>query len=166
LKTTKYLIWKVKLKITISIIIIIINKFKKLLLLSKKKARGDTWCLAPAWGLGTPYAHVALGLCLWVGHSLAYTWPLGSHFWLVTSWAWVMALDSTGMGWSSGSMINGSSVRTQFYWVLYQDSIFMGIKIQNIIIIFIINIINKIINKFKRNYYYLYYNFLWHFLWK
>jgi len=67
-------------------------------------------------------------------------------------------------------MINGSSVRTQFYWVLYQDSMFMSPQILNIIIFFrniisfiIINIINKIINKFERKNYYLYYKLLWFF---
>ena len=120
-------------------------------------------CAHMALGLcqvvGTPCSHVALGLCLWVGHSLAHTWRLGSALGLATSGAVVMAPDSRGIDWSSGPMINKSSVRTQFFWVLYQDLMFMGSRILNIIISFrniiifiIINIINKIINKFERKY--------------
>jgi hypothetical protein len=106
----------------------------------------------------------------WAGHIPAHTWRLGSVG-LGTSGTWVMTSDSRGIGRASGPMINGSSVRTQFYWVLHQDSMFMGLRILNIIIYFrniiifiIINIINKIINKFERKSYYLYYNFFWHFL--
>jgi hypothetical protein len=101
----------------------------------------------------------------WAGHIPAHTWRLGSVG-LGTSGTWVMTSDSRGIGRASGPMINGSSVRTQFYWVLHQDSMFMGLRILNIIIYFrnmiifiIINIINKIINKFERKSYYLYYNF-------
>jgi hypothetical protein len=116
-----------------------------------------------AWAL--PSAHVALGLCLWVGHSPAHTWCLGCVG-LGTSGAWVMAKDSREMDLVSGPKGNRSSIRTQFYWVLHQDSMFMVptilnviISFRNIIIFIIINIINKIINKFERKYYYLYYNF-------
>jgi hypothetical protein len=77
-------------------------------------------CWAP------PIALVALGL-RWVSHDCA---ALG------TSGAWVMALDSWGMGRALEPMINGFSVKTQFYWVLHQDSIFLGPKILNIIFFF------------------------------
>jgi hypothetical protein len=108
----------------------------------------------------------------WTGarHTPMHTWRLGSVG-LGTSGTWVMTSDSRGIDWASGPMINGSSVRTQFYWILHQDSMFMGLRILNIIIYFrniiifiIINIINKIINKFERKSYYLYYNCFWHFL--
>ena len=115
--------------------------------------------LPMSWALLS--AHVAFVL-RWVSHDRSL---------LETSGAWVMVPDSRGMGWMSWPMINGSSVRIQFYWVLHQDSMFMGPKILNIIICFtiiiifiIINIINKIINKFERKYYYLYYKFLLYFL--
>jgi hypothetical protein len=78
-------------------------------------------------------------------------------FGLETSGAWVLASDSKGMVWSARPMINGSSIRIQFYWVLHQDSMFMDDRILNIIIIIIIII--KLINKFERKYYYLYYKF-------
>ena len=46
-----------------------------------------------------------------------------------------------------------------YYWIVHQDSRFLGLKILNIIICFkniiifiIINIINTIINKFQRKY--------------
>jgi hypothetical protein len=136
----------------------------------------------------TPCAHVALGLYLSAGHIPAHTCALGflrpcwahpAHTWhlgcgglapLGTSGGWVMAPDSREMNRASGPMINGSSIRTQFYWVLYQDSMFMRPRILNIIICFrniisfiIINIINKIINKFEIKNYYLYYKLLWFF---
>jgi hypothetical protein len=107
-----------------------------------------TWCLDSACGLGTPQrtrgawalpqvwalptAHVALELCLWVGYSPAHTWRLGD-IGLGTSGAWVMAKYSKEMSLASRPKINGSSIRTQFYWVLYHDSMFMGPKILIII---------------------------------
>ena len=77
----------------------------------------------------------SLKIHLWLGHSPAHTWRLGCVG-LGTSGDWVRALDLRGIGRSSGPMINGSSVRTQFYWVLHQDSMFMGLRILNIIISF------------------------------
>jgi hypothetical protein len=133
----------------------------------------------------TSCAHVALGLCLIAGHIPTHMWRLGSCLcwahqcthdaWPVLSELWSRSIGDKwrlvhssglkGMDWVSEPMINGSSIRTQFYWVLYQDSMFMDPKILNIIICFInIIIIIKIINKFKRKYYYLYYKVLWHFL--
>ena len=47
--------------------------------------------------------------------------------------------------------INGSSVRTQFYWVLHQELRFLGSRILNIIIFIIINIINQIVTKLGKN---------------
>jgi hypothetical protein len=188
------LIWKVKLKITVSIIIIIFNKFLKIVITIEEKPHGNTRRLSSYLGAGyNPSAHVALGLLPQCWAHPAHTWRLGclpvgwvllsAHValglpgWamiappLETSGAWVMAPDSRGMGRASRPMINGFSVRTQFYWVLHQNSMFMGpwilniiIRFRNIIIFIIINIINKIINKFERKYYYLYYKFLWHFL--
>jgi hypothetical protein len=77
-KTTKDLIWNVKLKITISIIIIIINKFKKkLLLLSKKNHVGtrDAWAMLLCWA--HPNAHAALELLPLCWAHPAHTWRLG-----------------------------------------------------------------------------------------
>jgi hypothetical protein len=77
------------------------------------------WALASV--LGTPCAHMAFGL-LPVGWALpsahvALKLHLVSHDWvpLGTNGAWVMALDSKGMDWASEPMINGFSVRIQFY---------------------------------------------------
>jgi hypothetical protein len=82
------------------------------------------------------------------------------------------------MGLTSRPPINKSSVKTQFYWVLYQEPRFHDPRIlniifcfRNIIIFIIITIFNKIINKFHRKllllilktYYHLYSNFLWYF---
>jgi len=55
---------------------------------------------------------------------------------LGTSGAWVMAKDSWEIGMTSGPKINRSSIRTQFYWVLHQESMFIDPKILNIIISF------------------------------
>ena len=104
-----------------------------------------TWHLGSAFGMGTP-------------QRTRGPWPLTFGWRQVELWSW---LRTQGEWVGRQDMINGYSGRTQFYWVLYEDSIFMDTKIQNIIIIIIIN---KIINKFERNYYYLYYNFLWYFL--
>jgi hypothetical protein len=111
---------------------------------------------APASVLGTPYAHVALRLLPVSRHSPAHTWRLGCVG-LGTNGIWVMAPNSRGIGRVLGRLINGSSVKTKFYCILHQDSMFMGPRILNIIISFIniiifiiINIINKIINKFER----------------
>ena len=137
-----------------------------------------TWCLGClSGGWAHPSAHVPFVLlpmswALLSAHvAFVLRWVSHDRSLLETSGAWVMVPDSRGMGWMSWPMINGSSVRIQFYWVLHQDSMFMGPKILNIIICFtiiiifiIINIINKIINKFERKYYYLYYKFLLYFL--
>jgi hypothetical protein len=72
---------------------------------------------------------------LWLGHSPAHMWRLGCVG-LGTSGDWVRAPDLRGIGRSFGPMINGSSVRTPFYWVLHQNSMFMSPSILNIIISF------------------------------
>jgi len=118
--------------------------------------------------LDTPLRHVALWLParIWAPRSahvalgLRWKWPTPTpHF--RTPGAWVTALDPRGMSLASRPMINGSSVRTQFYWVLHQEPRFRGPRIlniifcfRNIIIFIIISILNKIINKFHRKYYY------------
>jgi hypothetical protein len=60
------LIWKVKLKITITIItIIIINKFKKIVIIIEEKLCGDMWRLDGCLGAGhTPCAYMRLGPAL------------------------------------------------------------------------------------------------------
>jgi hypothetical protein len=118
----------------------------------------------------------AWAACLWVGHPQAHTWRLG---YAVKPWSRPNGdkgcfdhgykLKRNGSGVRTHDQ--WSSVRTQFYWVLHQDSTFLGSRILNIIICFrniiifiMINIINKIIYKFERKYYYLSYRFLWYFL--
>jgi hypothetical protein len=132
--------------------------------------------------------HVALGLPAkdWAPYSvhmalgIRWQWPTPApHF--STPNAWVMALDPRGMGLTSRPPINKSSIKTQFYWVLYQEPRFHDPRIlniifcfRNIIIFIIITIFNKIINKFHRKllllilktYYHLYSNFLWYFFYK
>ena len=138
------------------------------LCLSARHISAHTWRLGYCLSAGHTLVHTwRWAACIWVKHSPAHTWRLGCVGWamiaphLVTSGAWIIALDPRGMGPVLGPTINGSCVRTQFYWVLHQNSKFLGPRILNIIICFrniiifiIINIINKIINKFERKYYY------------
>jgi len=69
---------------------------------------------------------------------------------LETPGAWVTSPNPRGMSPMSGLTINGSCVRTQFYWVLHQNPNFLDPMNLNIIVV------NKIINKFERKYYYYY----------
>jgi len=79
---------------------------------------GHSLCIRGAWAtalvLSTACAQVALGLLL-VGWALPNAHvTLGLH-WVGDKWRLGLAPDLRGVGRASGPMINGSSVRTQFY---------------------------------------------------
>ena len=115
----------------------------------------------PAFGLGTPKRTRGA----WAALVKPWSRPIGDK------WCFGHGYRLKGNGLGVRTHDQWSSVRTQFYWVLHQNSTFLGHRIlkiiicfRNIIIFIIINIINKIIYKFERKYYYLSYKFLWYFL--
>jgi len=99
----------------------------------------DVWVMPHCWT--HPSAHVALGFLprCWVHQRIRDAWAARGELWLRPigdKWRLVHSSGLKGMGRTSGPMINRSNVRIQFYWVLHQDSTFMGPKILNIIICF------------------------------
>ena len=82
---------------------------------------GHSLCIRGAWAivlvLSTACAQVALGLLL-VGQALPNAHVAFGLHWVGDKWRLGLAPDLRGVGRASGPMINGSSVRTQFYWVL------------------------------------------------